>query len=51
MFEYFQKDRAYLIGPADVFGGDYALYRGVSSPDDAHSAATVQIRYTKKVSG
>jgi len=34
--------RKHFIGPGDIYGGDYTLYKG-DSPADSHSHATVQV--------
>jgi tRNA splicing endonuclease len=50
-----EKDRLrvssvrYLIGPGELYGGDYCLYKGVNTPDDAHSIATIRINFSNKM--
>ena len=34
--------RQYFVGPGDVYGGDYTIYRG-GDPSNAHSTATVRV--------
>lgn len=36
-------DRGYFLGPADVYGGDYSLYKGGGDPTQTHSVATVRV--------
>lgn len=36
-------DRGYFVGPADVYGGDYSLYKGGGDPTKTHSVATVRV--------
>lgn len=36
------KRRNYFLGPGDIYGGDYTIYKG-SSPADSHSTATVRV--------
>lgn len=36
-------DRGYFVGPADVYGGDYSLYKGGGDPTKTHSIATVRV--------
>jgi hypothetical protein len=36
-------DRGYFLGPADVYGGDYSLYKGGGDPTKSHSVATVRV--------
>ena len=40
VFDGLQK-RGYIIGPGDIYGGDYCLYK--ESPEIAHSSATVRV--------
>ena len=40
--------RNYFVGPADVYGGDYSLYRG-SDPSNSHSVATVRVAKSKRI--
>ena len=37
--------KKYLIGPGDIYAGDYTLYKGVDSPAEGHSVATIRINY------
>jgi hypothetical protein len=36
------QQRQYFVGPGDVYGGDYTIYRG-GDPSNAHSTATVRV--------
>jgi hypothetical protein len=38
----------YLIGPGDVYGGDYVLYKG-HDPSTTHSIGTVYVHSQHKV--
>lgn len=41
--------KGYLLGPGDIYGGDYCLYKG-NSPNEAHSVATVlNVQSTKVI--
>ena len=42
------QDRKYFIGPGDVYGGDYTIYRG-GDPSNAHSTATVRVVRQRKI--
>jgi len=37
----------FFIGPADVYGGDYNIYKG--NPTNSHSMATIRVVYNGKV--
>ena len=43
------QDKGFFIGPADVYGGDYNIYKG--DPSNSHSMATIRVVYNGKVSG
>jgi hypothetical protein len=36
-------ERGFFLGPADVYGGDYSLYKGGGDPTRTHSVATVRV--------
>jgi len=36
------QHRGYFVGPGDVYGGDYNIYRG-GDPSNSHSTATVRV--------
>jgi tRNA intron endonuclease, catalytic C-terminal domain len=38
----------YFVGPGDVYGGDYTIYRG-GDPSNSHSTATVRVVRQRKV--
>ena len=40
---------SYFVGPGDVYGGDYSIYRG-GDPSNSHSTATVRIVRQRKIS-
>lgn len=40
----------YLIGPGELYGGDFCLYKNVQTPSDDHSLATVRVMFSNKVS-
>ena len=42
-------EKGFFIGPADVYGGDYNIYKG--DPSNSHSLATIRVVYHGKVSG
>ena len=42
------QDSKYFIGPGDVYGGDYTIYRG-GDPSNAHSTATVRVVRQRKI--
>ncbi len=42
------QDNKYFIGPGDVYGGDYTIYRG-GDPSNAHSTATVRVVRQRKI--
>ena len=39
----------YFVGPGDVYGGDYSIYRG-GDPSNSHSTATVRVVRQRKIS-
>ena len=39
----------YFVGPGDVYGGDYSIYRG-GDPSNSHSTATVRVVRQSKIS-
>jgi len=41
--------KGFFIGPADVYGGDYNIYKG--DPSNSHSLATIRVVYNGKVTG
>lgn len=47
IFRDLQK-RHYFVGPADVYGGDYNIYKG-GDPSNSHSAATIRIVRQRKI--
>eukprot|EP00605_Chrysophyceae_sp_TOSAG23-4_P000887 GSChrysophyteH1.ASY1.ANO1.978.1 assembled CDS len=40
----------YFIGPGDVYGGDYNIYRG-GDPSNSHSTATIKVCRKKSITG
>ena len=42
--------RGYFIGPGDVYGGDYNIYRG-GDPSNSHSTATVRVVRKRAITG
>ena len=40
----------YFIGPGDVYGGDYNIYRG-GDPSNSHSTATIKVVRRKTITG
>jgi tRNA-intron lyase len=43
------KEIGYFIGPGDVYGGDYSLYK-TGDPSNSHSIATVRVLRERKIS-
>lgn len=43
------KGKGYFVGPGDVYGGDYNIYKG-GDPSNSHSAGTIRVVRSKKVS-
>lgn len=39
-----------MVGPGDVYGGDYVLYKG-KDPSQSHSIATILVHDSHIVSG
>ena len=48
IFRSLQEYHGYFIGPGDVYGGDYTIYRG-GDPSNSHSTATVRVVRQRKV--
>lgn len=42
--------RGYFVGPGDVYGGDYNIYRG-GDPSNSHSTATVRVVRRRSITG
>jgi len=42
------QDRGWFVGPADVYGGDYNIYK--DNPSNSHSMATIRVVYNGIVS-
>ena len=42
IFRSLQEEHNYFVGPGDVYGGDYTIYRG-GDPSNSHSTATVRV--------
>jgi len=40
----------YFVGPGDIYGGDYNIYRG-GDPSNSHSTATVRVVRKKTITG
>ena len=40
----------YFIGPGDVYGGDYNIYRG-GDPSNSHSTATIRVVRKQTMTG
>jgi tRNA splicing endonuclease len=38
----FLQSEGFFVGPADVYGGDYSIYRG-ADPTESHATATIRI--------
>lgn len=36
------RNRGYFVGPGDVYGGDYCIYKG-KDPSQSHSVATIRV--------
>lgn len=43
-------DLDYFIGPGDVYGGDYNIYRG-GDPSNSHSTATIRVVRKRTITG
>ena len=48
IFRSLQVHHKYFVGPGDVYGGDYTIYRG-GDPSNSHSTATVRVVRQRKV--
>lgn len=49
IFRSLQEEHGYFVGPGDVYGGDYTIYRG-GDPSNSHSTATIRVVRQRKVS-
>ena len=44
------QDLGYFVGPGDVYGGDYNIYRG-GDPRNSHSTATIRVVRRRVITG
>jgi len=44
------QEKGYFIGPGDVYGGDYNIYRG-GDPSNSHSTATIRVVRKRTITG
>lgn len=42
------RSRGYFVGPGDVYGGDFNIYKG-GDPSNSHSAATIRVVRKKRI--
>lgn len=45
----FLQSEGFFVGPADVYGGDYSIYRG-ADPTESHATATIRLCHSKTMS-
>jgi hypothetical protein len=44
------QEKGYFVGPGDVYGGDYNIYRG-GDPSNSHSTATIRVVRKRTITG